>query len=196
MENSGSSRHKNALGVLNSEMLKVIKTLSDRTGDELFGQLMYLSPTILSHIRQVLNQNGQIITDTSLLLMSLDKSVPNRFNCEPVCYIDDPAVESVTTAKSIMRAEVAVDHAFSVRGPKLFIIGSAPSAIKRLIYRRRMEPMNDICVIAAPGDFAGVVQVKESLIESGICSAVLRGKKGGIQLTALIADTLLNSATE
>jgi precorrin-8X/cobalt-precorrin-8 methylmutase len=71
------------------------------------------------------------------------------------------------------------------------VVGSAPSAINRMIRRRQHEPMSDVCVLAASTGFASAVQLKEKLIDSDLTSIVVRGKKGGIPATISILNSIL-----
>ena len=71
------------------------------------------------------------------------------------------------------------------------VIGSAPSAIMRLIQRRQREPMSDVCVLAAPNGFASAVQIKERLLDSDLATIIARGKKGGISATVTLVNAIL-----
>ena len=84
-----------------------------------------------------------------------------------------------------------MDYGLSVPGLKLMVVGSAPAAIHRMIQRRQRDPMSDVCVLAAPTGFASVVQLKERLMDSDLSTIVVRGKKGGVGVTATILNAIL-----
>lgn len=154
-------------------------------------QSICFSPTALTHVRRLIDMGGAIITDTTLLANDLDARLLGGNGARILCFIDDPTVVNQAEQRRVTRAEVAVDHGLSVPGPKLMVIGSAPAAINRMLQRRQQEPMSEVCVLAAPTGFASVVQLKERLMDSGINSIVVRGKKGGVQATALLVNAIL-----
>lgn len=94
-----------------------------------------------------------------------------------MCFIDEPYVVSLAEARRATRAEVAVDHALALPGPKLMVVGSAPTALHRLVQRRQSAPMTDVCVLTALSGFASAIQLKERLWESDLASIVVRGQK-------------------
>ena len=175
----------------NREITSILKDIENETKDHMLAQSIYFGPTALTHIKRLLETGGAIITDTTLAANDIDIGLISDTKAEVMCFIDDPQVVSLAEQRHVTRAEVAVDYGLSVPGLKLMVVGSAPAAIHRMIQRRQRDPMSDVCVLAAPTGFASVVQLKERLMDSDLSTIVVRGKKGGVGVTATILNAIL-----
>ena len=185
------NRHGIGLPYITQEMSTILSEIEMETGDYALSQSIYFSPTALTHIKRLLEMGGTIITDTMLVANSIDASLMGNRGAKVISFIEDPQVIMLAEQRRVTRAEIAVDCGLALAGPKLMVVGSAPAAINRLIYRRAHEPMSDVCVLAACTGFASVVQLKEKLIDSDLTSIVVRGKKGGIPTTVSMVNTIL-----
>lgn len=190
MQGDGN-RHTIGMPYMTQEMASILAEIEHETNDASLAQSMYFSPTALTHIKRLVEMGGTIITDTTLVQNGIDSSLLGNKGAKVACFIDEPQVMSLAEQRRITRAEIAVDYGLAIAGPKLMVVGSAPSAINRMIRRRQHEPMSDVCVLAASTGFASVVQLKERLIDSDLTSIVVRGKKGGIPLTITIVNAIL-----
>ena len=184
-------RHRAGIPYLNAEMSAILDNIAQETNDAALAQSIYFSPTALTHIKRLIEMGGSIVTDTTLIASDIDSSLLGSNGAKVVCFIDDPQVISLAEHRRVTRAEIAVDYGLALSGPKLMVVGSAPAAINRMIYRRQHEPMSDVCVLAAPSGFASVVQLKERLLDSDLTSIIARGKKGGVGVTAVIVNAIL-----
>ena len=188
-----TSRRANRETLETEETLRIDRAAELATGDPTLGSSIIFSPTSLALIRRVMLTGGSVIADTAIMARRLSAPFPGGFASLVSCFIDNPKVISAAVQRRVTRAEVAVDHALSLAGPKLLIIGSAPAAISRLLQRRQREQLSDVCVIAGPTGFASAVQLKEQLIESSISSVVIRGKKGGPTATVSLAEAIFSN---
>ena len=186
-----AARHQIGTPYVNQGVANIIKAVEEETRDHALGQSIYFGPTALTHIKRLLETGGSIITDTTLVANDIDASLLAGSETHILCYIDDPQVVFLAEQRHVTRAEVAVDCALAVPGPKLIVVGSAPAAINRILQRRQHEPMSDVCVLAAPTGFASVVQMKERLMDSDLTSIVVRGKKGGVPATVTLMNAIL-----
>lgn len=188
---SEGNRHGIGIPYMTQEMSSILVEIERETGDPSLAQSIYFSPTALTHIKRLLDMGGTIVTDTTLVANDIDAALLGNKGAKIACFIDDPQVISLAEQRRITRAEIAVDYGLALTGPKLMVVGSAPSAINRMIRRRQREPMSDVCVLAASNGFASAVQLKERLMDSDLTSIVVRGKKGGIPATISILNAIL-----
>ena len=137
-----------------------------------------------------------IVTDTNLILAGLDRRAASQLNVNMECFIDSPMVMTGAMQKRITRAELAVERAMAVSGPKLIVVGSAPMALNRLLQMHEQNPLQEVTIIAAANGFASVVELKEKLWDSGLNCIVVRGRKGGAPVAIAITNALLNEAAE
>lgn len=193
---SEGNRHNFAMPYLTAEMSAILSDIEKNSDEDQVSKCIYFSPTALTHIKRLIETGGIIITDTNLLASGVDETLLGTKGARVQCFIDDPQVIDIAEHRRITRAEIAVDYALSQEGLKLMVVGSAPSAINRILKRRAHEPMSDVCVLAAPTGFASVVQLKEKLVDSDLASIVIRGKKGGIPLTISTLNAILREITK
>jgi len=175
---------------------EIIKRVESITGDTPFAQSLQFSPTSLTHVKRLLATGGTIVVDTALLENNMDPILLDGTNAQIRCFIDEPEVVRLAEIRRSTRAEIAVDIALSLPGPKLMVVGSAPAALNRILARRKTEPLSDVCVLAAPAGFAQVIQLKEKLRDSDMAYIVARGKQGGINQTAALLNAILRFIRE
>lgn len=174
-----------------SEMAAIMEHVKAETSDEALAQGIHFSPTALTLVRRVMMTGGMIVADTGLALSDIDKQSARKLGVSTVCYLDDPQVLALAEQKRTTRAEVALDFALSQPGVKLLVVGSAPTALDRLLRRHQSEAQSDLVVLAAPTGFASVVQLKERIWESDLPAIVVRGKRGGTSAAVSIVNALM-----
>lgn len=175
---------------------KIIKSIEEETGDQQFARSLHFSPTALTHIKRTIAAGGTIVVDTQLMESDIDSKMLEGTDAKIKCFIDDNEVVKLAELRRTTRAEIAVDIALSLQGPKLMVVGSAPSALNRILLKRKFEPLSDVCVLAAPAGFATVVQLKEKLRDSDMAYIVARGKMGGVSQTTQLLNTILKAIRE
>ncbi len=185
------SGRKLAMPYVTSEMASIMRHVELELDDSTLVQSLHFSPTALSLVRRVMMSQGHVITDTMLALDEANNEIARRLNISLRCYIDDPGVVGLAEQRHITRAEVALDHALSLHGAKLLVIGSAPMALNRLLIRRQAGPLHDLVVLGMPTGFASVVQLKERLWGSDIPCIVVRGKRGGAKVCGAVLNALM-----
>ena len=184
-------RHKAEDRFLTAEIRAILERVSRECDDPEIVNSTYVSPTFISHVRRVFDRGGTVYTDTHVLRGELQKLLPSGSGIDVQCLIDDKNVALAAQQRRITRAEVAVDKALSEQDPLLYIIASAPAALKAVLRHKRTETLTDICVIAAFTGFAGAVQIKEALMDSGVSCIAVRGKKGSLRLAASLFSNVV-----
>ena len=175
---------------------KIVRAIETETQDAQFARSLHISPTALTHIKRTIAAGGTIVVDTQLMEADIDSKLLEGTTASVKCFIDDPEVVKLAQIRRTTRAEIAVDIALSLPGPKLMVIGSAPAALNRILIRRKSEPLSDVSVLAAPAGFATVVQLKEKLRDSDMAYIVARGKTGGVSQTTQLLNTILKMIRE
>ena len=174
----------------------LLTQIEAETGDESLRQCTHFTTGVINRIERQMKLGLTIVTDTNLVLSGLDQKACAGLNVTTACFIDSPRVVNSAVQKRTTRAEIAVEQALSVTGPKLIVVGSAPAALARLLQIHALTPLHDVCIIAAPTGFANVVELKERLWESGLSCIVVRGRKGGVAPAVAIANALLREAAQ
>lgn len=174
---------------LTTEMQQILARVEQETGDTGLVQSIHFSPTALTFVRRLVTSGGTIITDTMLSLSNADMEQISQLGLQITCFIDNPIVISTAEKKHVTRAEIAVEHAMNIEGMKLFVIGSAPMALNKILMRNQLLPLHDVAILATPTGYASVVQLKEHAWESNLPIIVTRGHKGG----AIAAMSILHA---
>ena len=137
-----------------------------------------------------------IVTDTNMALSGINKGALSRLNCRAVCYMADPAVAEDAERRGVTRAAVSMEKAAELKGPLIFAIGNAPTALLRLKELIDADAVRPELVVGVPVGFVNVVESKEWIMESDVPYIVARGRKGGSTVAAAICNALLYMAEE
>lgn len=176
------------------EVLNLISYVEAETGDAGIRQSMHFSPGVISRIQRQMGMGLSIVADSNLVMSGIDRELCEQLPIRVECFMDDPQVVSFATQKRITRAEIAVDRALALPGPKLIVVGSAPKALNRLLQIHAQNPLREVCIIAAATGFANIVELKERIWESGLPCIVVRGRKGGAASAIAITNALISGA--
>ena len=188
------SRRRNKDSFQSESALRVIDIIEKDTGDASLRNSLYFSTGVVDRIEREFSLGEHIIVDSNLVGSGIDYDLAAGLPVQLSCFIDDPSVVSFATQKRITRAEIAVEHALSLRGPKLIVVGSAPMALSRLLQINQRATLHEVVIIAAASGFANVVELKERLWESGLPCIVARGRRGGAGAAIAITNALLADA--
>ena len=137
-----------------------------------------------------------IVTDTNMALSGINKGALSRLNCRAVCYMADPAVAEDAERRGVTRAAVSMEKAAELKGPLIFAIGNAPTALLRLKELIDADAVRPELVVGVPVGFVNVVESKELIMESDVPYIVARGRKGGSTVAAAICNALHYMAEE
>lgn len=187
-------KFKTSMSYVTSEMRAVMQRVAEALDDKMVSESLHFSPTALATVRRALKSGGHLITDTPLTKNDVDAALAKKLQVSVRCFLDDSRIVEMAESKQVTRAEVALDHALSLDGMKLIAIGSAPTALNRLLKRRQLQSFNDLVVLGMPTGFAGVLQLKEQLWESDIPCIVARGKAGGAAVSVAVINALMAEA--
>ena len=185
-------KRRPAMPFATAEITAVLERMQAEYDDPALISGIHFGPTAMTFIRRLIAAGGTIVADTDLLANDINPALLGSNGARVACFIDEPYVVSLAESRRVTRAEIAVDHALTLPGPKLMVVGSAPTALHRLVQRRQSEPMTDVCVLTALNGFASTVQLKERLWDSDLAKIVVRGKKGGPAVTAALLNTILS----
>lgn len=176
---------------------KIIKRVIHTSADfDYLKNLVFSNDVILELEKFFLGGNGTIFTDTTMALSGINKRFLDKLGIRYECYIADPEVAEQAKAKEMTRSMAGIERAATIAGPKLFVIGNAPTAIFKLLELYKLGELDAIAVIGAPVGFVGAAESKEALFESDIPAVVARGRKGGSNVAAAIINAMLYQLVE
>lgn len=176
---------------------KIIKRVIHTSADFDYLKNLVFSNDVITELETFfLAGNGTIFTDTTMAFSGINKRILDKLGIRYECYIADPGVAEQAKAKGMTRAMAGIERAANVEGPKLFVIGNAPTAIFKLLELIDKKELAASAVIGAPVGFVGAAESKEALFESDVPSIVARGRKGGSNVAAAIINAMLYQLVE
>jgi precorrin-8X/cobalt-precorrin-8 methylmutase len=109
-----------------------------------------------------------------------------------LCTLREPGIAERAAAGSITRSAAAVELWRDRMGGAVVAIGSAPTALFRLLELLDEGAPLPAVVLAFPVGFVGAAEAKEALIgrEPAVPHIVLRGRRGGSALAAAAVNAL------
>ena len=180
--------------------INIIKRVIHTTADFDYADNLYFSDGAVSIAIEVLKNGAQIVTDTQMARAGINKRAIAQLGCGEAdvhCFIDASEVHEAAQATGSTRARAAVDHAAkSLKGPLIFAIGNAPTALIRISELVSENVFSPALIIAVPVGFVNVVESKGLVLGLKIPHIVARGQKGGSNVAAAICNALLYEATE
>jgi precorrin-8X/cobalt-precorrin-8 methylmutase len=142
-----------------------------------------------------LRAGAPILTDTAMAAAAVAPMVRRSFGNPVHCLLDWAPPEA---PEADTRSAAAIDpawRALSRSGPApLVLIGSAPTALERLLQRVAAGMVAPSLLIGMPVGFVGVAESKRRLAASGLPQIRLEGSRGGAALVAAALNALLRRA--
>ncbi|MBQ2957289.1 MAG: precorrin-8X methylmutase [Clostridia bacterium] len=176
------------------DALNIVSKIEADTGDTDLRQSIHFSTGIISRLERQLSLGCTIIADSKLVYSGINRDLCGELPVRIECFMDDPSVVNYANQKRTTRAEIAVERALAIPGPKLLVVGSAPMALNRLLQIHAQHPLREVSIVAAANGFANIVELKERIWESGLPCIVVRGRKGGANSAIAITNALIASA--
>lgn len=141
-------------------------------------------------IQKVIQNGGHLITDTNMALAGINKKILDQFSCSYHCFVNDKRAFKLAKQEGITRSMAAITLASQLKGPKVYIVGNAPTAIYQLLESVEAEKIDIEAVVGVPVGFVGAAESKLKLHHSNIPSIVALGRKGGSNLAAAIINAI------
>lgn len=173
---------------LAEDVKPIVKRVIHATADFSFAEALHFTPGVIPLMRDLLRRGVTVITDTNMALAGINKPALRRLNAQAVCFMADEAVAQEARQREVTRAQVSMEHALRLPGPKLLVCGNAPTFLFPLLETEHVE---DTAVIGVPVGFVNVVEAKQRLWESGLPCIAALGRRGGSNVAAAIVNALM-----
>ncbi|MCI8865842.1 MAG: precorrin-8X methylmutase [Lachnospiraceae bacterium] len=172
----------------------VVKRCIHASADFDYAANLYFSPGAVEQALEALKQGASIVTDTNMAAAGINKRALGKLGGEVHCYMAHEDVAREAAQRGVTRALVSMERAAGLKGPVLFAIGNAPTALLRLEEMVRKGAVAPALIIGAPVGFVNVVESKERICRLAVPCIVARGRKGGSSIAAAICNGLLYQA--
>lgn len=169
----------------------VIKRVIHTTADFDYADNLAFSPDAVAKGIDALKNGCHIVTDTTMALSGINKTILGRLGGQVHCYIADPDVAEEAKMRGVTRSAVSMEKAAQLGKPCIFAIGNAPTALIALHELIAAGMLDPALVIGVPVGFVNVVESKEAIMQDNVPYIVARGRKGGSNVAAAICNALL-----
>lgn len=176
---------------LDPAVAHVVKRCIHTSADFDYAENLYFSPTFYESITDAFKKGCTVVTDTTMALAGINKTVCARYGIDVVCFIGDESVKRESEDRGVTRSALSVRKAASIQGNLVYVVGNAPTALMEIcnLYERGVLSLR--AVVGVPVGFVNVVESKERLMDTDLPCVVARGRKGGSNIAAAICNAIL-----
>ena len=180
---------------LDPENEPVIKRVIHTTADFEYADNLVFSPGAVAKGIEALKAGCHIVTDTSMAMSGINKTILGKLGGQVHCFIADPDVAEEAKARGITRSAVSMEKAAKLDKPCIFAVGNAPTALIALHELMEAGAVKPALIIGVPVGFVNVVESKELILQDDVPFIVARGRKGGSNVAATICNAMLYQIT-
>ena len=180
---------------LDPENEPVIKRVIHTTADFEYADNLVFSPGAVAKGIEALKAGCHIVTDTSMAMSGINKTILGKLGGQVHCFIADPDVAEEAKARGITRSAVSMEKAAKLDKPCIFAVGNAPTALIALHELIEAGTVKPALIIGVPVGFVNVVESKELILQDDVPFIVARGRKGGSNVAAAICNAMLYQIT-
>ena len=154
---------------------------------------LVFAPGAAAAAREALRAGAPIFCDARMVAEGITRARLPAANAV-ICTLSDPSIAELAAKLGTTRTAAAVELWLPRLGGSLVAIGNAPTALFRLIEAIAAGVPPPAAIIGMPVGFVGAAEAKEALIESGLSSIVVRGRRGGSAMAAAAVNALASDA--
>ncbi|BBE31622.1 precorrin-8X methylmutase [Tepiditoga spiralis] len=175
-------RERGSLKNFSGPKLSVVKRVIHTTGDPKIGESLYFSNNFYEGFKKAFKKRV-IVTDVKMVAAGISKRIFKDLKVET--YISDKDVSEKAKSMKVSRSYISMEKALN-NNYKLFAIGNAPTALRKLIEYKDID-----FIVGVPVGFVGAAEWKNELIKSKIPCITLPGRQGGSNIAAAIINALM-----
>ena len=177
---------------LEEEIEPIVKRVIHTSADFDYLNNMCFSKNAVKNAKEALKNGAAIITDTNMAYSGINKKAAAKYGVSIHCFMADEDVAKRALEQGETRAAVSMEKASGIKGPVIFAIGNAPTALIKLYQLIKEGICKPEVIIGVPVGFVNVVEAKELIMSlDNVEYIVAKGRKGGSNIAAAICNALL-----
>jgi precorrin-8X/cobalt-precorrin-8 methylmutase len=169
----------------------IIKRVIHTTADFDYADTLNISELAVEKGIEAIKSGCNIVTDTKMASVGINKKTLSKFGGQVVCFMDDEAIAVEAKEKSVTRASLCMEKAANNANNRIYVVGNAPTALIRLYELVKENVISPALVVGVPVGFVNVVESKELFKTLNIPYIITEGRKGGSNIGAAIINALL-----
>lgn len=171
----------------------LVKRVIHTTADFDYASSLRFSADAVEKAKALLKSGCTIVTDTNMTLSGISKPAAKKLGVELRCFMSEENTMKLAKERGETRASVSMELASKLKGPVIFSVGNAPTALITLRDMLDKGIYRPAFVIGVPVGFVNVEVAKELIMETDIPHIVNVGRKGGSTVAAAIINALMYS---
>jgi precorrin-8X/cobalt-precorrin-8 methylmutase len=177
----------------------VVRRMIHTTADFGLLDLVRFHPQAIEAGKRALASGCTLVTDTEMARAGIPDRRMNALSCTVRCLMRDPEVLALSQAQGTTRARAAVDYAVeridTPKGPAIWVIGNAPTALLRLLEHVEAGRAEPALIVGMPVGFVNAAESKALLMAQSKIPYIapyitIEGRKGGSALAASAVNAL------
>lgn len=168
----------------------IVKRIIHATADFEFAQLVSFTGDAITLALDALRSGCKIYADTNMIKAGVNRRKLDQFGCEIVNFVADEDVRRQAKAQGVTRSSVSMRRACEDKDIRIFAIGNAPTALFTLLELMDAGKASPDVIIGVPVGFVGAAESKQALLDAGVPSIAVRGRKGGSTVAVSILNAL------
>lgn len=177
---------------LEKEIKPIVKRVIHTSADFDYVNNMCFSKNAVKKAKEALKNKATIVTDTNMAYAGINKKAAEKYGVNIQCFMADEDVAKEAMERRETRATVSMERASKIKGPVIFAIGNAPTALIKLYEMIKEGIFKPELIIGVPVGFVNVVEAKELIMSlENVEYIVAKGRKGGSNIAAAICNALL-----
>jgi precorrin-8X/cobalt-precorrin-8 methylmutase len=172
----------------------IVRRIIHATADFEVMKTIRFHPQAIAAGIAAMKQGNPVYTDTQMLKAAIGGKLQEQYGCSAVCLVADKEVQRVSTASGITRSAAAMQAAAALLQNGIVAIGNAPTALFEAVGLCREGAMSPALIIGMPVGFVGAAESKQALLESGLVSITMLGRKGGTPAAVATINALMQLA--
>lgn len=185
-----------ALEKFTKEELKVVKRCIHTAADFDYEKNIIFSNDAMSKALKLFKEKTIVVTDTTMALSGVNKTVLSKLGVEIKNFIADEDVIKEAKLRGLTRSAICMEKARSLKEQNkdtniIIAVGNAPTALIRIFEMIEDKSFEPDFIIGVPVGFVNVVESKELILETKVPSIVARGRKGGSNICAAIINSII-----
>lgn len=200
MEIIESEMSKEALEKFSKEELLVVKRCIHTAADFDYEKNLIFHNNVLDKAFKLFKEKTVIVTDTSMAMAGMNKTILGKLGVEIRNFIADADVVAESKERGLTRSAICMDKAAKIKKEEncnvICAIGNAPTALIRLYELDKNNEFKPDMIVAVPVGFVNVVESKELILEMDVPAIVARGRKGGSNICAAIINAIIYQLVE
>ena len=172
----------------------IVRRIIHATADFEVMKTIRFHPQAIAAGIAAMKQGNPVYTDTQMLKAAIGGKLQEQYGCSAVCLVADDGVQRVSKASGITRSAAAMQAAAATLQNGIVAIGNAPTALFEAVRLCREGAMSPALIIGMPVGFVGAAESKQALLESGLVSITMLGRKGGTPAAVATINALMQLA--